>query len=56
MWNRGEGLKENRVLLDVKLESIGGPAAESLYAIIRPALTGEEDGSAGAKRMATERG
>ena len=44
------------MLPDVKLESIRGPAAESLNAIIGPALTGKEGRTAGAKRVTTERG
>ena len=44
------------MLPDVKLESIGGPAAESLNAIIGPALTGKEGCAARAKRVITKRG
>ena len=44
------------MLPDVKLESIGGPAAESLNAIIGPALTGKEGRAARAKRVTAERG
>ena len=56
MWTSGEGLEEDRVLPDVKLECIDGPAAEGLYTVVRPALTSKEGRTAGAKKMATEKG
>ena len=44
------------MLPDVKLESIRGPVAESLNAIIGPALTGKEGCAARVKRVTAERG
>ena len=44
------------MLLDVKLECIRGPAAESLNAIIGPALTGKEGRATRVKRVTTKRG